>query len=59
MNKCSPIGMRNNLIIVDALEKSGIDFVAVPVLNKDDKEELLSKASERLEIIKQKAIREE
>ena len=40
MNKCSPVVMRENLLIVESLKKAGVDFVAIPVLNDSHKLEL-------------------
>ena len=40
MNKCNAEEMTNNLIIVEELKKAGLDFVPIPVLNSDHKQEL-------------------
>jgi hypothetical protein len=45
---CSPVEMRKNLILVDALRKSGMDFVAIPVLSDEHKEELLKQVKTNL-----------
>ena len=48
MEKCSPVEMRKNLLIVDELRKAGIDFVAVPVINEAQKDHLLNQAHQNL-----------
>ena len=44
MNKCSPVEMRKNLEIVDLYKKLGIDFVAVPVMNENQKNAMIAQA---------------
>ena len=51
MDKCSPVEMRKNLETVELYKLAGIDFVAVPVLNKEDKNNILQFASARLNLI--------
>ena len=48
MEKCSPVEMRKNLLIVDRLREAGIDFVAVPVINEDQKKQLLNQVHQNL-----------
>lgn len=49
MLKCSPVEMRKNLETVEQYKKYGIDFVVVPVLDKKDKNNVLSCAATRLD----------
>ena len=49
MNKCSPVEMRKNLMVVDQYKNVGIDFVAVPVRDHDHKNELIALSNEVLE----------
>lgn len=46
MDKCSSVEMRKNLRVADYLRKQGIDFVCVPVLNKQNKDELAIQSQE-------------
>jgi len=41
MNRCSPVEMRKNLEVVDTFKRNGIDFVAIPVIDKDHKNKLI------------------
>ena len=43
MKKCNPVDMRNALGVVDALKNSGVEFVAIPVLNDEHRAELFGK----------------
>lgn len=49
MDRCSPVEMRKNLIVVEQFKKHGIDFVAVPVRDDDHKNELISLCNDVLE----------
>lgn len=49
MEKCSPVEMRKNLIIVDELKKMGLDFVAIPARDQDHKNELIAQLNEVLD----------
>jgi len=40
-NRCSPVEMRKNLEIVDTFKRNGIDFVAIPVIDKRHKNKLI------------------
>jgi len=40
MDKCHPVVMRKNLDLVNHFRVNGIDFIAVPVRDKDHKKEL-------------------
>jgi len=51
MNKCSPVEMRKNMQVVEALFKAGIDFAAIPALNEDDKNSLLKQSESALDEI--------
>ena len=41
MNKCSPVEMRKNLLVVEQFKKYGIDFVPMPVKDELHKASLL------------------
>lgn len=43
MNRCDPVEMRKNLLIVKELERAMIDFVPIPVKNASDKAALQAK----------------
>ena len=45
---CSPVEMRKNLIVVEALKKAGIDFVCIPCKSSDHKSELIAMGNEIL-----------
>ncbi len=49
--RCSPLEMRKNLSTVYNFEKAGIDFVAMPVLNEEDKKVLTAELLARLDVI--------
>ena len=49
MNKCSPVEMRKNLIIVEQCARNGIDFVVIPVKNDSHKAELIAQGNAVLE----------
>ena len=49
MIKCEPAVMRKNLIIVNELKSAGVDFVAIPVLNKAHKKELIAQCDKALD----------
>jgi hypothetical protein len=51
MNRASPVEMRKSLVMVDELRKTGILFVPIPVLNTEDKDNLIHALDRRLEII--------
>ncbi len=51
MEKCSPVEMRNNLEIVDRFRAIGVDFVAIPVSNLANKNELISQSNDAMEAI--------
>lgn len=48
MERCSPIEMRKNLQVVEQFKKAGIDFVAIPALNKTHKNELIEQGQKIL-----------
>ena len=41
MNKCNPETMRKNVELVEAFRSAGIDFVPVPVISDEHKEQLV------------------
>ncbi len=49
MKRCSPVEMRKNLLVVDQFKTFGIDFVAIPVRDRDHKNELIAQGNEVLE----------
>lgn len=49
MNRCSPVEMRKNLVMVETFKKEGIDFVAIPASERMTKEALLSLCDRQLE----------
>lgn len=51
MKRASPVEMRRAMEIVDEFRRSGILFVAVPVLNENDRRRLSWLAGARLEKI--------
>lgn len=57
MKKATPIEMRKQLEMVDAMKRAGIKFVPMPALDGTDREELINEMFSRLdklEIIVQK-----
>ena len=51
MNRARPADLRKALEITNALMKAGIDFVPIPVIDQDDKNELAMDLQRRLEQI--------
>lgn len=51
MDRCDPVEMRKNLVVVDAFERAGINFVAIPAMNESDKDDLIEMMSRRLSSI--------
>ena len=51
MDKCSPANMRKALIAADQFRKAGIEFVPIPVINLDNKLDMINLMLENLEII--------
>ncbi len=51
MDRCSPVIMRENLVIVEKLKLVGMDFVAIPVRNAKHKAELVALAKMTLDEI--------
>lgn len=49
MDKCSPVEMRKNLMIVDHLKRCGMDFVAIPARDQSHKGELIAQHLAMLE----------
>ena len=51
MNRANPVELRKALELAHAFVLAGIDFVPVPVLTQDDKNELAMDLQRRLERI--------
>jgi len=51
MEKCSPVDMRKALEVVEMLKQAGIEFVAIPVLNQEQKKSALALMLNRLDAI--------
>lgn len=49
MKRCNPIEMRKNLEIVKNFKLNGIDFVAIPVINEEDKQNFIAVMNEQLD----------
>jgi len=49
IERCSPVVMRKNLQVVEQFKQHGIDFVAIPVKDKDHKQALVALSIEVLE----------
>ncbi|EML0342166.1 DUF1382 family protein [Vibrio vulnificus] len=48
MYKCDAVTMRKNLELVETLRQAGVDFVPMPVMDKEDKQRLAKEAIERV-----------
>ena len=48
MEKCKTVEMRKNLETVELYKKYGINFAVIPVLDTEDKTNLIKVASDRL-----------
>ena len=59
MEKCSPAEMRKNLEMVEMLKKAGIDFVAIPVKNEEEKQKFLGILMQNLDEIQKIVDKEE
>lgn len=59
MKRCEPEFMRKSLEVTDALRRTGIEFVAIPVLGDVDREALLGMAYARLTKIFEQAKQDE
>lgn len=55
MNRANPLELRKALELVHAIVTAGIDFVPVPVLTQDDKNELAMDVQTRLKQIEKEA----
>lgn len=51
MERCSPVEMRKNLEIVNQMKLAGIDFVAIPVCNSEEKTQYLEIMQNQLDKI--------
>lgn len=49
MERESPVQTRKSLEVVEFFRKSGIGFVAMPIFNDADRDQLLEQVQERLE----------
>ena len=59
MKRASPVEMRKNLALVEALRKAGIDFVPVIVLSDDHREAMVGSLLSNLNDLIQKAEKDE
>ena len=55
MNRANPLELRKALELAHAFVTAGIDFVPVPVLTQDDKNELAMDVQTRLKQIEKEA----
>ena len=51
MNRASPVDLRKAKYLVEEFVRAGIDFVPIPVIDQDDKNELAMDLQRRLEKI--------
>jgi hypothetical protein len=51
MERCSPVEMRKNLVAVEEMKMSGIDFVPIPARDAAHKKELVQQCIEAFEAI--------
>ncbi len=49
IERCDVVEMRKNLGIVEQFKKVGIDFVAIPVFDKEEKEKYVKILKKKLE----------
>lgn len=50
MDRCDPVEMRKNLVVVGAFKRAGINFVAIPAMNESDKAALIGMMRRRLAV---------
>ena len=55
MKRASPVDLRKAKYLVDEFVRAGIDFVPIPVIDRDDKNELAMDLQRRLERIEKEA----
>ena len=55
MKRASPADLRKAKYLVDDFVRAGIDFVPIPVIDQDDKNELAMDLQRRLERIEKEA----
>ena len=55
MNRANPVELRKALELAHAFVLAGIDFVPIPVVDQDDKNELAMDLQRRLEQIEKEA----
>lgn len=55
MKRASPVDLRKAKYLVDDFVRAGIDFVPIPVIDQDDKNELAMDLQRRLERIEKEA----
>lgn len=55
MNRADPVDMRKALKVADEFKKAGILFVSLPVLNKEDGNNLCVESFRRLDILEKQA----
>ena len=53
--RASVVELRKSLVMVDELKSIGIDFVPVPVMNKEDKAYLVGLVQQRLSLLEKEA----
>ena len=49
MERCGPVEMRKNLMLVDELRRAGIDFVPIPAVDEAHKRRLITQSQSVLE----------
>ena len=55
MNRASPVELRKAISMAQAFVQGGIDFVAIPVLNDEDKATLVADLTRRLDAIEKES----
>lgn len=55
MNRANPADLRKAKYLVEEFVRAGIDFVPIPVIDQDDKNELAMDLQRRLEQIEKEA----
>lgn len=55
MNRASPVELRKAINMAQAFVQGGIDFVAIPVLNDEDKARLVADLTRRLDAIEKES----
>jgi len=55
MNRSNPAQIRKSLELANQLKIVGIEFIPIPVLNDNDRVQLLSQLNEKLDVIEKAA----